>query len=219
MTNGEYLLKQLHKRYTIKENDIGADERMDKGLMHFRVKSYEIKELGHFCLFDMTGMFGLMKMETAVLSVWKKDVPLLNADVIAVSGKKTVMAEFYDTLLKERGEDWEKACLSVKEKDSDLEDYTSGEHWYDSLLYSCRYAKKTKAKETRADESVRKILDIFLDHLKEAEDCEEEAKKEKIRSFAQGLLDHGGPAVDQVKKMFGEEKAKTLILKHMYGIE
>ena len=40
-----------------------------------------------------------------------------------------------------------------------------------------------------------------------------------MREFAVNLYNNGGPAVDQIKKLFGEETAKRLILRHMYGVD
>ena len=218
-TVGEYILEELKKVYPVTELDIGEDAHLDKGPMHFRVRSFDVEGIGHYNLLDMKAFFGLMKMETAVLSVTKKDVPLFNSDVIFAGGKRTQMAEFYDTMLGSVDNEFRLRCLTLKDADADLTDYVSGEHWYDDLYFPFSYAKKVKAKETRPENTCKRLADAFLDSLKKAELCDEEAKKEKVRAFAQGLLDHGGPAVDPVKKMFGEELAKRLILTHMYGVE
>ncbi len=216
---GEYILQELNRRYPVRNISTGEDEHLDKGPMHFHVRSYDVEGLGHYCLLDMKAFFGLMKMETAVLAVTKKDVPLFNSDVIFTGGKRTQMAEFYDTLLGNVDHEFRLRCLTLKDADADLPDYVSGEHWYDDLYLPFSYAKKTKAKELRSENTCKRYADAFLESLERAADCDEEAKKKKVRAFAQGLLDHGGPAVDPVKKMFGEETTKRLILRHMYGVE
>ena len=58
-----------------------------------------------------------------------------------------------------------------------------------------------------------------MKELELAEDCDPEAKRKANRVLPDGLLEHGGPAVDQVRKMFGEELASRLVLTHMYGIK
>lgn len=63
-----------------------------------------------------------------------------------------------------------------------------------------------------------KYVDEFLAYLNKADKCDPEIKKANIRKFAQGLLDNGGPAVNQVRKMFGEEVTQRLILEYMYGV-
>ena len=217
-TMGDYVLKALAKEYHLQEKDLGADAKMGKSGMNFRVRKFDVKGIGNLCLLTMKGMMGLMKMETVVLACQEKDVPLINLDRIEVMGKKTQMVEFYDTMLGERDAEMEAECQKIKDQDADLENYISGGHWYDNLVYPCTYAKKVKAKEQRTEISCRKYFDIYLEALKRAGACDPAAKKEKNQAFAQGLLDHGGPAVDQVKKLFGEEKAQKLILDYMYGV-
>jgi hypothetical protein len=63
-----------------------------------------------------------------------------------------------------------------------------------------------------------KYVDEFLAYLDKADKCDPAAKKANIRKFAQGLLDNGGPAVNLVRKMFGEEITQRLILDYMYGV-
>ena len=45
-----------------------------------------------------------------------------------------------------------------------------------------------------------------------------QAKQAKNRAFAERLFAEGGPAVDQVTKLFGTETARRLILRYMYGV-
>ena len=216
---GQYVLQKLKEDYEVNEISIGSDAKLDKGLMHFTVKRYDVKDIGNLCLLNMTGVFGLMKMETVVLSCFTKDVPLVNFDTVDAMGNRTQMAEFYDTKVAADNTALAETCQAIKDADADIPDYSSGEHWYDSLLYPYSYAKKTKGKDPRTETSCLKYADAFLEELKRAEACDPAAKKEKIRSFAQSLLDNGGPAVNQMRKMFGEETAKRLVLQHMYGAE
>lgn len=216
---GEYLLEQLKQNYVVRPVDIGKDSRLDKGLMHYTVRTYDIEELGHFCLLNMKGMFGLMKMETAVLSVFEKDVPLVNYDIIQVAGKKTQMVEFYDTFLSRDDSQLQKECMSIKKKDAGLEDYISGEHWYDSLLLKYSYAKKTAKGNRQADESCIKYMDAIIRELGRANPCDRNEKKAAVRRFAQGLLDNGGPAVNTMRKQFGDEMTEKLVLSYMYGLK
>ena len=216
---GNDVLSELQIRYHVTEKDLGEDAHMSKNMMHFLVRVYDVKGVGNLCILTMNGMMGLMKMETVVLSCNTKDVPLLNMDTVKVMGNKTMIAEFYDTLLNHEDRTMESECQKIKDADADIPDYSSGEHWYDVLLYPCSYAKKTKGKDNRTDISLKKYFQLYLKELERAEACNPDEKMGKNRAFAQGLLDHGGPAVDSVRKLFGEEKAKKLILEYMYGIK
>ena len=216
---GRYLLEKLARQYEVTEEDIGKDAKMDKGPMHFRVKCYKVKDVGHVCLLSMKAMFGLMKMETVVLSSLEKDMPLLNLDTMLVARNKLQMAELYDTSLGYDDRAMQEAMQKVKEADGDIPDRDTKPHWYDELLYACTYGKKTDAKEERTEMSCRQYIDLFVEELAKAPACDVKEKTEKVKAFAQGLIDHGGPAVDPVKKMFGKETAQRLVVCHMYGIQ
>ena len=44
---GRYLLEKLARLYEVTEEDNGKDAKMDKGPMHFKVKCYEVNDVGH----------------------------------------------------------------------------------------------------------------------------------------------------------------------------
>ena len=216
---GTYVLETLKKRYEVTEKDIGSDRKLDKGLMHFTVRSFDAAGFGTLCLMNMKGMFGLMKMETIVLSCITKDVPLLNIDTISAMGSTTRMAELYDTRIGKKDTELENACQAIKDGDRDIPDYPSGEHWYDYMCMACSYRKKSKENDLRMKTSCMKYFDAYMKEVERAEDCDPAAKTAANRVLPQGLLDHGGPAVDQVRKLFGDETASRLVLSHMYGVQ
>ena len=217
---GTYVLEQLKKNYEVTEKDIGSDARLDKGMMHFTVRSFDIAGIGTLCLLNMKGMFGLMKMETIVLSCITKDVPLLNIDSISAMGKTTRIAELYDTRISRKDTELEDACQKIKDGDRDLPDYSNGHHWYDDgLRMSCSYAKRTKGSDPRTKTACLRYFDAFMKELERAEPCDSAEKTAANRVLPDGLLEHGGPAVDQMRKLFGEETASRLVLTHMYGVQ
>ena len=67
--------KQLNREYSLIQEDIGDCSRLSKRGMTFITKSYEVEGLGHFCSMKMSAAFGLMKMETVVISSVFKDLP------------------------------------------------------------------------------------------------------------------------------------------------
>lgn len=48
------------------------------------------------------------------------------------------------------------------------------------------------------------------------EPCDPAEKKARNGAYAQGLLDNGGPAVDQFKKILGEEKTARFLKTVMF---
>ena len=59
---------------------------------------------------------------------------------------------------------------------------------------------------------------LYLRQLSLLPACDPAAKAAKIRAFAETLFTTGGPAVDQVKALFGDEIARRLVCTHMYGV-
>ena len=217
---GDMVRTLLEKQYALKKEDLGADARLSRKGMVFETEAYEVRDLGHFCILRMNAFLGLMKMETAVLSVTGKDVPLLNLDWVRAFGKETQIVELYDTQL----EPYPEALLSefdaLRRRDDDLPaQEAKGAHWYDAILYPCSYHKAGKKLTERLAAAARGYMETFLRQLADAPACGAEAKRAKNRAFAERLFAEGGPAVDQVTKLFGPETAKRLILRHMYGVK
>ncbi len=217
---GETVYGLLARRYALKKRDLGADTRLSKSGMTFTTEVYEIPALGQLCLLRMNAMLGLMKMETAVLAVNGKDLPLLNLDWVRALGRETQLVELYDTQLAPYPPEKLAAFEALRARDAELpEPPAAGARWYDAILYPCSYRKAGKGLTERLARAASDYLETYLGQLAEAPACEAAAKKEKTRAFAERLIAEGGPAVDQVTKLFGAETAKRLILRHMYGAE
>ena len=216
---GNWIKEQLSRTYALKQLDLGADARLAKKGFIFETESYEIAGLGHLCIMRMKAMLGLMRMETVVLSVTHKDVPLFNLDYVKAFGKETRMAELYDTQISFEPEDLQKAFRQIQDRDSDLADYASpGAHWYDDILYPCSYHKTGKGVSDRLAGAARDCGGTYISLLASAPPCDPAEKQGKTRYFAETLFASGGPAVDQVTRLFGHDTAERLILRHMYGI-
>ena len=203
----------------LEKEDVGADARLKKNGMVFETEAYAMPGLGHLCILRMNAMLGLMKMETAVLAVTEKDVPLLNLDWVRAFGKETQIVELYDTQLKLYPEDALAAFDAIRRRDDDLPGMSAKSHWYDAILYPCSYHKAGKGLTERLAAAARDYTETFLRQLAEAPACDRAAKAGKVRAFAERLFAEGGPAVDQVTKLFGRETARRLILRHMYGVK
>ena len=198
----------LERSYTLQREDLGADAHLSAKGMAFDTEAWEIPGLGHFCLMRMKAFFGLMKM----------DVPLLNLDWVRAFGKETQIAELYDTQLTPYPAKKLAAFEALRVRDDELPSPPSKAHWYDAILYPCSYHKAGKGVSERFARAARDYLETFLRQLAEAPACDAAAKAEKNRAFAERLFAEGGPAVDQVTKLFGRETARRLILRWMYGV-
>ena len=216
---GTMILGALEGRYPLEKQDIGADARLSKSGMVFETESYAVKGLGHLCVLRMKAFLGLMKMETVVLAVKEKDLPLFNLDWVSAAGKETMLAELYDTQLQPLPEKALGRFQALKDRDGDLPNREKKPHWYDSILYPCSYDHAGKGLSQRFNAAAEGYVKEFLARAEQAPACNAGEKGKKILSFAETLVKEGGPAVDTMTKLFGAETAGRVILRHMYGTE
>lgn len=139
-------------------------------------------------------------------------------DLIRGSGKTTAYTEFYNNLFAPEDGMLQRDCEGILEGDRDLPDLPVEDHWYNAIRCPFSYAKTQKGKGERMVKSCRRYADAFLEELSRAPVCDPERKKERVLVFAFHLVEQGGPAVNQMKRMFGPETTRRLVMGHMYGV-
>ena len=216
---GELARSVLAQDWTLEAKDLGADAHLAKKGMAFDTEAWTIPGLGHLCVMRMKAFLGLMKMETVVLSVTERDLPLLNLDWVSAAGKETQIAELYDTQLQPLSAEQLEVYQALKDRDGDLPQREKKPHWYDAILYPCSYDHAGKGLSERFNAAARGYIKEFLALADQAPACDAAEKGKKIRAFAETLVKEGGPAVDTMTKLFGAEAAGRVILRHMYGTE
>ncbi|MCR5067934.1 MAG: hypothetical protein K6A14_07730 [Erysipelotrichaceae bacterium] len=219
MNFGEMFLGKLKKRYQVREADLKDNALLKKAGMKFAMRSFEVADLGHFFIMDMTGMLGAMNMETCVLAVDTKKVPLVNIGYVNAMGKESMMAEYYDLAHDVLPEGYPEKFEALKKADSALEDYPAEEQWYNKYLLPFTYRKKGKKAREHFLKVAGQHVDVLLDMIEKAEPADPEERQKITLSFAQGLLDEGGPAINQFVKLFGRQKTEEVVKKCMYGVE
>ena len=212
-------LGTLGRTFTLKEVDLGADAHLKKSGMAFDTRAWEIEGIGHLCIMRMDAFLGLMRMETVVIAPTQVDLPLLNLDWVGALGTQTQMAELYDDQLSPWPPADEAVFHDILDRYGSLPNtQSSAVRWYDSILYSCSCSKKGKGIGWRLSALAQDYLDAFAVQLAAAPLCDRPAKAAEVRSFARRLFEEGGPAVDQVTRLFGAQTARRLVVNHMYGV-
>jgi hypothetical protein len=209
------MLERLDAVYALGEAE--ETRRMKVSGMTFDIDSYRVEGLGHVSSMIATGFFGLMKMDTLIITPTAVDMPLFSYDRVLAMGNDTLIFELYDTLL-------DKADLTtlekVKEDSKDLPDHDLGAHWYDPIKLAVSLSKKGKKAHTTAfDVTAMAYLDAYLVCCKAAAPADEAAKREKASVYVEGLLENGGPSTDVFKKGIGDEKTADLFRKTLFGTE
>ena len=258
---GNIIINQLKITGEVKKEEIGTDANLSAKGISLQTESYEIPNLGHLCILRMREMMGLMKMETVVLSVTHRDVPLLNLDWMKVFGKETLVAELYDIQLEEYpyellreyerikgtdahvnqsaeglsvSSDQKKAEYDQSAKRSDhpemksdqsaerrdqpgMKSDQSAQYWFDEIRYPCSFKESGKGKTERFNQVASSYIQTFLSQIERAMPCNPDEKRIRNQQFAETLYAQGGPAVNQIKKLFGDDAARRLVVQYMYG--
>ena len=185
--------------------------------MKFTIRTYTAPDLGHVSVMEAAGFFGLMKMDTLIITPLQKDMPLFSYDRVHAMGNDTLIFELYDTLL---GQTELSALTQVKQDAAHLPDHDLGAHWYDSIKLPQSLSKKGKKKDTAAfDAAADAYLRAYLQAAKNAAPCDAAAKREKAAVYVEGLLTHGGPSTDVFKKGIGEDNTAELFRKTLFATE
>ena len=211
----ERMLDIIGKHFPLTELPCGEYAKMKVSGMAFRIRRFHAEGLGSVSEMVASGFFGLMKMDTLIITPTKKDMPLFSYDRVHAIGNDTLIFELYNTLL---GETDLSALEQVKEDAKYLPDHDLGAHWYDSIKLPVSLSKKGKKKDTPGfDATVIHYLAKYLKTAQAAAVCEAASKREKASVYVEGLLTNGGPSTDVFKKAIGEEKTAELFRKYLFA--
>ena len=213
----DLVLSELRKIYTVTERDTGEYHLLKKSGMQFTIYAYEIKDFGSMSVIDMTAMFGLMKMESFILTAETRDLPLFSGDFIKAMSKCTLLEEFYDTMLEPIPEADQAVYREVKAKYADLPLYSTEPHWYDSIRYDFTLGATGKRLKNMKETITADYLAAYLKHAAHAPVTDPVQKKAKTKAYVDGLFANGGPAVNQFKKLFGEAAAREIFEKFVFS--
>ena len=211
------MLEVIAKHFPLEELSCGEYEKKKVSGMTFRIRRFYAKGLGPVSSMVAGGFFGLMKMDTLIISPTEKDMPLFSYDRVHAMGNDTVIFELYGTLL---GNADLSSLEQVKRDAAYLPDHDLGAHWYDPIKLPVSLAKKGRKKDSSGfDVTVVHYLAKFLEAAKTAETCEAGPKREKAGIYVEGLLKNGGPSTDVFKKSIGDEKTADLFRKILFATE
>lgn len=210
------MLRTITEHYHLNGIDPKEYKKLKANGMDFQIWAFEAEGLGNVSAMTASGFFGLMKMDTLIITPTQVDMPLFSYDRVHAMGNDTLIFELYDTML---GKTDLSGLEAVKAAASDLPDHNLGEHWYDSIKLAVSLSKKGKKKQTPAfNQLTRDYLQAFLKGCQTSPGCADaDAKREKASVYVEGLLEHGGPSTDVFKKSIGAEKTGELFRKYLFA--
>ena len=209
------IIKKLGEQYVLEKIDMGDLSHIHKGMYDFICEAYEIKDIGSLFFINMKAMFGLMRMETSVITPLNRDLSFCNLDIVEAMGNETYMFEMYKSAINDPDLS---AFDDIRKKYEYLTDYKTSERWYDAVKLSPSIAKKGKKIGADGDKLLTECLDTYLKLLKDAPKCDPDKKKAEVRKYVDRLIAEGGAAVDSMNKIIGAEKTAKLIREFMYHI-
>ena len=211
------MLRTIADVFQLSGTDVGEYRTMKVNGMNFSIWAFRAEGLGHVSAMTAKGFFGLMKMDTLIITPTRKDMPLFSYDRVNAMGNDTLIFELYDTLLCQADLS---ALDRVKENYTNLPDHDLGEHWYDSIKLAVSLSKKgKKSHKAGFDNCTLDYLNAYLEAAKAAPPCEAAPKLEKASVYVEGLLRNGGPSTDVFKKGIGDEKTADLFRRILFGTQ
>ena len=208
------LLALLKEKYELTELDVGEFATLKASGMKFTVSAYHAKGLGHVSVMQAKGFFGLMKMDTLMITPTDLDLPLYSYDRIYAMGNDTLIVELYDTMVNSLDLS---ALDEVKSQFTHLAERDPGEHWYDDIKLKESISKKGKKAQEKDFDSL--TLEHFNAYLNaNASGVSDKDEKQALSSrYVDGLLSQGGPSTDVFKKQLGVEKTEKLFKQVLFG--
>lgn len=182
--------------------------------MKFWLQSYDWGGCAWVSHLSMRAFLGLMSMETVICTPYAKDVPLFSYDKINALGKRLLMLEMYDTQVMPIDLT---TMDAVKESYRDLKERQPKPAWYDNIRLSPSTFKT--GDDTRLSQLATEMTAAYIDLFATARDVEPSDKMARSRAYVEGLISNGGPAVNIIRKILGDEASETLFRRHLFGTE
>ncbi len=196
------------------ESSLKECRKMKVGPMKFSIVAMDIEGVGRLSVMEGTAMFGLMKMDTIMLTPAKKDAPLISYDRIFAMGNDTLIIEMYDTCVNSKSYP---TLAKIKEKYAGLPERDPGKHWYDDIKCPESLSKAGKKITPEMTAFAKEYLAEYASILAASPEVDEVEKQKKNSEYVEGLLNNGGPSTDQFIKAIGKEKTAELFRTVLFG--
>ena len=208
------LIEKINAAHPMTKLDVGEYSEIKAPMMRFEISAYKAEGLGHVSVMSMSGMLGLMKMDTVIINPKDRDLPLLSYDRVYAAGNDTFIVELYDTMANP----CEMSALGkVKADAADLPPHDLGEHWYNSIkLPESLSFKGKKKQEAEFDRITLAAMEAYF-AAEDNKNFDGAVKAEKSDLYVEGLLKNGGPPTRLFLKLFGEEKTADLFRTVLFG--
>ena len=208
------MIELFAQRGNLVAKDVSPWQTFSGKGMKFYLQSYDWNSCACVSHLTMRAFFGLMTMESLICTPYAKDLPLFSYDGIHAFGHQTLILELYDTQV-------EAVDLSsldrVKQSYNGLKDKIMKPSWYDSLMLSpsCHKIGHGPRIAALSTEMTTAYLNLFVT----AREVDRTAKTARNSAYVERLISQGGPAINTVRSLLGNEAAETLFRHFLFGTE
>ena len=212
MAAGLNAIDMFARQGALVEKDVSPWQTFSGKGMAFRLQAFDWNGCAALSSLAMRAFCGLMRMDTLICTPYAKDLPLYSLDLIHALGRHTLLVEVYDTQLAPADLS---AMMAVKETAHDLKDKPVKPNWYDHLRLppcTCKTGPANRL-STLADDMTAAYLGLFP----AAPDADRTAKTARSSAYVEGLIAHGGPAINTIRSILGPEAAETLFRRLLFG--
>lgn len=208
--------KEIEKISPVKKRDMGAFATIKRSGMRFDLASYEWKGIGYLSTIETKGFLGLMRMESMIFTPLEVDAPLSAYDGMHVFGKDILILESYDTTIAPVDLS---TLEEIKSRYTDLPNRAATSGWEKDFMLAPCLSKEGRKIGERCRALSDEWLNEYLRLLEKAPKCNMEEKRERIKRYTDNLFKQGGVAVNQFKKMLGEEAALELLGEYVFSCD
>lgn len=212
------MLRIIRDHYELEPISTAEYDGLKISRMHFDIKAYKAKRLGHISVMKADGMFGLMKMDTLIITPSENDLPLMSYDRIKALNNDTLITELFDTVVNADSLDNLDRLEALVSKYDYLPYRDMGKHWYDDIKLSGSMSFKGKKNLSSTFNALAKeYLEAYLS-LPYVAVNDVALKKQKTLNYVNDLIENGGPSTNVFIKAIGKEKTKKLFYQVLFGV-
>lgn len=214
------MIELIGKKYPLTEVNLGANAIQKISPITFKLRQFKVEGIGNLSIMEGKALFGLMKMDTLILTANQVDAPLFSYDRILAMGNDTLITEFYDTMLDNTTDVYKEhmdKISALKSLLSAVPAHDLGSHWYDNIKHSASVSHRGKKCADIYNKYVSEVTAAYLELLKAAPAVDPTEKNNSNATYVNGLFENGGPSTDAFVKKIGKDAARKLFETVIFG--
>ncbi len=213
------ILELFSSKTKLEEIDLKNKASYKVGPIKVHFRKFKLDEFTSLSILEGKGMFGLIKINTVVLTSSFKDIPLFSYDYMNMMGKKYYLYEMYDTFVGNKRD--YSTYIASSNLVKDIHDYKTKESEMDKYLLSETIRKNPHTKEEikLLDEQTERFFNLAIEEYLSSNEVDVNEKHNKNAKYVHDLLTYGGVSTDLFTKKLGLETTTEIYERILFGIK